>query len=129
MEKYASPAVERAMKVLEVILRAASRQVSWRQAAETLGISDRSMRRWRWREAAGEYEELFDRRHIPSPQPVLHLYRELLPAGSAIPKAHINQSLIGQARLVSERRLGRGPRSETRLVPPIHYPGPRTVKQ
>jgi hypothetical protein len=50
------------MKVLEVILRAASGQVSWRQAAETLGISDRSMRRWREREEAGGYEELFDGR-------------------------------------------------------------------
>lgn len=72
------------MKVQEVILRAASGQVSWWQAAEILGISDRSMRRWRERYEAGGYEGLFDRRFHPSPQRVpwptvervLRLYRE-----------------------------------------------------
>jgi transposase len=84
MRQYPAPAVERAMKVQEVILRAASGQVSWWQAAEILGISDRSMRRWRERYAVGGYEGLFDRRHHPSPQRVpwatvervLRLYRE-----------------------------------------------------
>jgi transposase len=84
MRLYPAPAVERAMKVQEVILRAASGQVSWWQAAEILGISDRSMRRWRERYEAGGYEGLFDRRHHPSPQRVpwatvervLRLYRE-----------------------------------------------------
>jgi len=84
MRQYPAPAVERAMKVQEVILRAASGQVSWWQAAEILGISDRSMRRWRERYEVGGYEGLFDRRHHPSPQRVpwrtvervLQLYRE-----------------------------------------------------
>jgi transposase len=84
MRQYPAPAVERAMKVQEVILRAASGQVSWWQAAEILGISDRSMRRWRARYEVGGYEGLFDRRHHPSPQRVpwatvervLRLYRE-----------------------------------------------------
>ena len=40
-------AVERAMKVQEVILRAMARKIAWRQAAEILGITDRHMRRFR----------------------------------------------------------------------------------
>lgn len=84
MRQYPAPAVERAMKVQEVILRAASGQVSWWQAAEILGISDRSMRRWRERYEADGYAGLFDRRRHPSPQRVpwatvervLRLYRE-----------------------------------------------------
>jgi hypothetical protein len=33
------------MKVQEVILRAMAKQMSWWQAAEIIGISDRSLRR------------------------------------------------------------------------------------
>ena len=39
--------VERAMKVQEVILRAMAKKISWWQAAEILGITDRQMRRLR----------------------------------------------------------------------------------
>jgi Homeodomain-like domain len=49
---YPKAAVERAMKVQEVILRAMAKKITWWQAAEIIGISDRSMRRWRER-----YEE------------------------------------------------------------------------
>jgi transposase len=84
MGTYPDAAVERAMKVQEVILRAMSGQVSWWQAAEILGISDRSMRRWRERLELNGYDGLFDRRrHAPSPkrvplataEEVLRLYR------------------------------------------------------
>jgi transposase len=73
------------MKVQEVILRAMSGQLHWIQAAEILGISDRSMRRWRMRYERWGYDGLFDRRwKRPSPkrvpfataQRVLQLYRE-----------------------------------------------------
>ena len=37
------------MKIQEVILRAVSGQILWLHAAEIIGISDRSMRRWRRR--------------------------------------------------------------------------------
>jgi hypothetical protein len=49
---YRKAAVERAMKVQEVILRAMAKKITWWQAAEILGLSDRSMRCWRER-----YEE------------------------------------------------------------------------
>jgi hypothetical protein len=44
MVAYTKAAVERAMQVQEVILRAMAKRMTWWQAAEILGISDRSMR-------------------------------------------------------------------------------------
>ena len=85
MREYTAWAVERAMKVQEVILRAAGGQISWLAAAEILGISARSMSRWKWRLDHYGYEGLFDRRgHKPSPkrvpmetvERVLRLYRD-----------------------------------------------------
>ena len=85
MGVYPAPAVERAMKVQEVILRAMSGEFAWVQAAEILGLSARFMRRWRARYEEHGYTGLYDRRtRRPSPQRVpvatvervLRLYRE-----------------------------------------------------
>jgi transposase len=85
MVGYSKAAMERAMKVQEVILRAMGKKISWWQAAEIIGISDRSMRRWRERLEEFGYDGLFDRRRgQPSPkrvplatvEQVLGLYRE-----------------------------------------------------
>src|SRR5450432_1766546 len=85
MASYPSAAVERAMKVQEVILRAMAKKITWWQAAEILGISDRQMRRWRERLEEFGYDGLFDRRRgQPSPkrvplatvEQVLGLYRD-----------------------------------------------------
>jgi transposase len=85
MGLYPSGAVERAMKVQEVILRAMSGQIRWTQAAEILGMSDRSMRRWRERLEKHGYDGLLDRRRQrPSPkrvplatvEEVFRLYRD-----------------------------------------------------
>ena len=46
MDFYSQAAMERAMKVQEVLLRAMAKKITWWQAAEIIGISDRSMRRW-----------------------------------------------------------------------------------
>jgi hypothetical protein len=54
MELYPRAAVERAMKVQEVILRALAKRISWLQAAEIMGISGRQVRRLRDR-----YEEFW----------------------------------------------------------------------
>src|SRR5215813_9676348 len=59
---YLAGAVERAMKVQEVILKALSGQLTWLQAADILGRSPRSIRRLRWRYAQYGYDGLFDRR-------------------------------------------------------------------
>src|SRR5277367_4857423 len=85
MESYSKAAMERAMKVQEVILRAMAKKITWWQAAEIIGISDRQMRRWRERLAEFGYDGLFDRRRgRPSPkrvplatvEQVLGLYRD-----------------------------------------------------
>src|SRR6202165_5731301 len=85
MFSYTKAAMERAMKVQEVILRAVAKKITWYQAAEILGISDRPMRRWRERYEEFGYDGLFDRRRgKPSPkrvplavvEQVLGLYRE-----------------------------------------------------
>src|SRR5882672_4296719 len=66
---YSAGAVERAMKVQEVILRALSGQLTWLQAADILGRSPRSIRRLRLRYERYGYDGLFDhRRHTPSPR-------------------------------------------------------------
>jgi transposase len=73
------------MKIKEVITRAMSGQITWLQAAEIIGITDRSMRRWRKRLSTGGYGDLLDRRtRLPSAkridiavvEKVLRLYRE-----------------------------------------------------
>src|SRR5437016_1514783 len=73
------------MKVQEVILRAMAKRMTWWQAAEILGISDRQMRRWHRRYEKFGYDGLWDRRRgRPSPrrvplveaERVLALYRE-----------------------------------------------------
>src|SRR5258708_5584583 len=61
MKQHSEAAVERMMKVREVILRALAKRITWWQAAEILGISDRSMRRWRERYQQHGYDGLFDR--------------------------------------------------------------------
>ncbi|MGA7525580.1 MAG: ISNCY family transposase, partial [Acidobacteriaceae bacterium] len=62
MDAYPRAAVERAMKVQEVILRAMAKKITWWQAAEIVGISDRQMRRWRERYEQRGYDGLMDRR-------------------------------------------------------------------
>ena len=42
-------AMERTMKIQEMILRTMARRLTWMQAAEILGTSDRHMRRWKVR--------------------------------------------------------------------------------
>ncbi len=85
MQLYSEAAVERAMKVQEVILRAAARKITWIQAAEILGVSPRHMRRWKEKYEQFGFHALFDgRRGKTSPrrvsaavlEEVLRLYRE-----------------------------------------------------
>jgi len=85
VETVPRAAVERAMKVQEVILRAMAKKITWFQAAEIIGLSDRQMRRWRERYEERGYDGLIDRRRgrpsqkrVPMEQAeqVLALYRE-----------------------------------------------------
>jgi len=83
--QYRAAAVERAMKVQEVIMRAMAKQITWWQAAEILGVTPRTIRRMKrnWKRAG--FDGLYDHRHHrPSPkrvpvktvEKVLELYRD-----------------------------------------------------
>src|SRR6267142_6615245 len=78
-------AVERAMQIKEVLLRAMNKEYSWLRAAEILGITARGLRRLRQRMEQFGYQGLVDmRRGRPSPrrtpvaevERILELYRE-----------------------------------------------------
>ena len=73
------------MKVQDVMLQAMAKKITWWQAAEILGISDRHMRRWRERYVEQGYNGLFDRRRgqpsrrrvpVATVEKVFALYRE-----------------------------------------------------
>jgi transposase len=85
MNCYPMAAMERTMKIQEVILRALAKSITWWQAAEILGITDRQMRRWHQRYEEFGYDGLFDRRRgkpspkrvpLPLVEQVFRLYRE-----------------------------------------------------
>jgi transposase len=85
---YPPAALERAMTIREVMRRAMSGAINWMQAAEIIGGTDRTVRRWRARYEARGYDGLLDRRRgRPSPrqapftevQRILRLYRERYP--------------------------------------------------
>jgi hypothetical protein len=82
---YTQAAVERAVKVHEVLLQALNGRQPWIQVAEVLGVSARTVRRLRWRYEKYGFSGLYDHRHhTPSPRAVpvaevqrlLALYRD-----------------------------------------------------
>ena len=84
-EEYPRSELERVMKVREVLLRAMSGKIRWDEAAEILGSSPRSLRRWRAQmEEVGAAGLIDRRRKRPSPRRVsieevrrvLGLYRD-----------------------------------------------------
>lgn len=73
------------MKLHDVLLKAMAKKITWWEAAEIIGVTDRTMRRWRERLKADGYSGLVDRRkakpsdkRVPVAQveEVLRLYRE-----------------------------------------------------
>lgn len=73
------------MKIQEVILKAMAGKLKWWEAAEIIGVTDRTIRRWRERYQEHGYSGLWDhRKRSPSPkrvpveqlEQVLQLYRE-----------------------------------------------------
>jgi transposase len=83
--RYTASEMERMMKLQDVLLKAMAKKITWWAAAEIIGISDRSMRRWRERLEEHGYSGLRDHRkgkssshRIPlkTAEEVLRLYRE-----------------------------------------------------
>src|SRR5205809_2167758 len=54
--------MERMMKVQDVLLKAMAKKITWWAAAEIIGVTDRTMRRWRERLETDGYSGLADRR-------------------------------------------------------------------
>jgi len=73
------------MKLQDVLLKAMAKKITWWEAAEIIGVSDRSMRRWRKRLEQDGYSGLADRRKgktsgrrvpLKRVEEVLGLYRD-----------------------------------------------------
>jgi len=73
------------MKLQDVLLKAMAKKITWWEAAEIIGVTDRTMRRWRERLEAHGYSGLVDRRkgkssdrRVPMArvEEVLGLYRD-----------------------------------------------------
>jgi transposase len=84
-QQYSAVEVERMMKLQDVLLKAMAKKISWGAAAEIIGISDRTMRRWHERWDEHGYGGLVDRRKgkpsshrvaVKTVEEVLRLYRE-----------------------------------------------------
>jgi transposase len=77
--------MERMMKLQDVLLKAMAKRITWWEAAEIIGVTDRTMRRWRERLEEHGYSGLADRRKgkvsfrrvaLKTCEEVLRLYRE-----------------------------------------------------
>ncbi len=73
------------MKLQDVLLKAMAKKMRWWEAAEIIGVSDRTMRRWRERLEEHGYDGLTDRRKgkqsqrgvpVKRCEEVLRLYQE-----------------------------------------------------
>src|ERR1700751_5676190 len=151
MESYPRAAVERAMKGQEVILRAMAKKITWWQAAEIVGMSDRQMRRLRWRYENYGYDGLLDRRRGPPrerrvwlalAEQVLGLYREKYydlnvrhfheklreQHGITLSYTWVKLALQGAGLVAKERKRGIHPKRRVRHPPPgmlLHIDGSR----
>jgi len=83
--QYSTAEVERMMKLQDVMLKAMAKKITWWAAAEIIGVSDRTMRRWHQRLEHDGYDGLADRRKgkassrrvpLKTVEEVLRLYRE-----------------------------------------------------
>ena len=134
-QAYSAAEVERMMKLQDVLLKAMAKKMRWWEAAEIIGVSDRTMRRWRERLEEHGYDGLTDRRKgkpsqrrvpVKTCEEVLGLYQEryfdlsakhfhekLKEAHSIeLSKTWVKQALQG-AGLVQRRRR-RGPHRRRR---------------
>jgi transposase len=127
---YPEAVWERAMTVQEVMLRAISGEIHWFQAADILGWSPRTVRRWRERYMQHGYRGLVDQRRArPSPRRIagaevdrlLRLYRERYQGfnvrhfhqvarrehGATVSYSFLKQALQGAGLVKKHRARGR----------------------
>jgi transposase len=86
VQVYSAAEMERMMKLQDVLLKAMAKKINWLEAAEIIGVTDRTMRRWRERMQEHGYSGLGDRRKgkvsfrrvpLAAVEEVLRLYREV----------------------------------------------------
>jgi transposase len=84
-KQYSAAETERMMKLHDVLLKAMAKKITWWEAAEIIGVTDRTMRRWRERLDEHGYWGLVDRRKgkasdkrvpVAKVEEILRLYRE-----------------------------------------------------
>ncbi len=84
--QYSAAETERMMKLQDVLLKAMAKKITWWEAAEIIGVTDRTMRRWRERLESDGYSGLVDRRKgkpsdrrvpLETVEEVLRLYQEV----------------------------------------------------
>jgi transposase len=84
-QQYSTAEMERMMKLQDVLLKAMAKKISWADAAEIIGVTNRTMRRWRERLEERGYNGLTDRRKgkpsgrrvpLATAEEVLRLYQE-----------------------------------------------------
>jgi transposase len=138
--QYSAAEMERMMKLQDVLLKAMAKKITWWDAAEIIGVTDRTMRRWRERLEKDGYDGLADRRKgRPSPkrvplatvEEVLRLYREVYhdlnirhfreklreEHGIRLSYTWVQQALQGAGLVARGRR--RGPHRRRRLRRPM----------
>ena len=91
-QQYSAAETERMMKLQDVLLKAMAKKIRWWDAAEIIGVTDRTMRRWRERLEAEGYSGLVDRRKgkpsdkrvpLARVEEILRLYREVKSTASS----------------------------------------------
>jgi transposase len=132
--------MERMMRVQDVLLKAMAKKITWWAAAEILGVTDRTMRRWRDRLQEHGYSGLADGRKgkpsgkrvpVATVEEVMRLFREQYydlnirhfheklreEHGIQLSYTWVQKALQG-AGLVAKRRK-RGPHRRRRLRRPL----------
>ena len=103
MISYSEAAMERAMKVEEVILRAVARKIRWWQAAEIIGISDRGSHFWLTPKVGGKVDP---HRLTQVGRALRELGVQMIPAYSPQARGRSERSFgTWQGRLPQELRL------------------------
>jgi len=121
------------MKIQEVILKALAGKLKWWEAGEIIGVTERTMRRWRERYQEHGYSGLYDyRKRSPSPkrivvealEKVLQLYQEkyfdfnVQHFHEKLKEEHgIQQSYTWVKTALQERRKKRGSHRKRRPMP------------
>lgn len=130
MDAYPKPAVERAMRVQDVIMQAMAGRMMWWEAAEILGVSCRTMRRLRWRYEKQGYDGLLDRRRrTPSPRrvpvetvrKVLNLYRDEYRDFNV---RHFHEKLVQEHRIELSYEWVKSALQAAGLVARVRHRGP-----